>query len=126
MEVSATEDSQRDLISHFRDNFEVILYIATSEDGFIAEADGSVDWLNNFSKDNFDTGSETKTGNEPDDCGYSEFYASVDINVMGRKTYEQVIRRVRVLFCLSTFHGFRALMVAQGAERWGPVPMIRV
>ena len=43
MEVSATEDSMRDPISHFRDNFEVILYIATSEDGFIAEADGGVD-----------------------------------------------------------------------------------
>ncbi len=63
----------------------------TSEDGFIAEADGSVDWLNNFGKDNFDAGSDSKAESEPDDGGYSEFYESIDINVMGRKTFEQAL-----------------------------------
>ncbi|MDH4164323.1 MAG: dihydrofolate reductase family protein [Nitrospirota bacterium] len=50
----------------------LILYIATSLDGYIARADGSIDWL--FSDQ---------------DYGYREFFAGVDTVVMGRKTYEQ-------------------------------------
>ena len=50
----------------------IILYIASSLDGFIARTDGSVDWL--FSDQ---------------DYGYQEFYNSIDTVVMGRKTYEQ-------------------------------------
>ena len=52
----------------------VILYIASSLDGFIARSDGSVDWL-------FTDG----------DCGYASFYKSIDTVVMGRKTYEQAL-----------------------------------
>lgn len=44
----------------------VILYIAASLNGKIARADGSVAWLNDFSSP------------ENSDCGYSNFYQSVE------------------------------------------------
>ncbi len=56
------------------------LYIACSLDGFIAREDGSIDWL-------------TKYDNNPEtDYGYSEFYESIGTVLMGRKTYEQVLK----------------------------------
>ncbi|HEV2469548.1 MAG TPA: dihydrofolate reductase family protein [Candidatus Sulfotelmatobacter sp.] len=51
------------------------VFIGTSVDGFIARADGSLDFL-------------PADGGEPH--GYSEFFASVDALVIGRKTYETV------------------------------------
>lgn len=51
---------------------EVVLFIATSLDGYIASPDGTVDWLFHDA-----------------DYGYTEFMASVDAVVMGRKTWEQ-------------------------------------
>jgi len=54
-------------------------YIAMSFDGFIARKDGSIDWL-------------PQPKDFPDeDFGYKEFYSSVDVIVMGRKTYEQIL-----------------------------------
>ncbi len=53
---------------------DIILFIASSLDGFIARPDGSVDWL---FMDN--------------DYGYNEFYRSIDVVLMGRKTYEQTL-----------------------------------
>ena len=50
----------------------VVLFIATSLDGYIANPDGTVDWLFHDA-----------------DYGYTEFMASVDAVVMGRKTWEQ-------------------------------------
>jgi dihydrofolate reductase len=55
------------------------LYIATSLDGYIARADGSVDWLDSFPHP------------EGEDYGYAEFYAGIGTVVMGRVTYEQVL-----------------------------------
>jgi dihydrofolate reductase len=52
------------------------VFVGTSLDGFIARADGSLDFL--------DAG-----GSEPH--GYEEFMASVDALVIGRKTYETVL-----------------------------------
>lgn len=52
----------------------LILYIATSIDGFIAYPDGNVDWL--FIDD---------------DYGYLKFYESVDTLLMGRRTYDQIL-----------------------------------
>ena len=52
----------------------VVLYIATSLDGFIARSDGRVDWL--FTDE---------------DYGYSAFFETIDTLIMGRKTYEQVL-----------------------------------
>ena len=54
---------------------EVILYIAASLDGYIAREDGAIDWLS--AVDRPDT-----------DYGYAQFYQSIDVAVMGRKTYE--------------------------------------
>jgi len=52
------------------------VFIGTSLDGFIARADGSIDWL------------PTGGGEEH---GYEAFIASVDALVIGRKTYETVL-----------------------------------
>ena len=49
----------------------IVLFIASSLDGFIAREDGGIDWL-------FSDG----------DYGYSKFFKSVDTVIMGRKTYE--------------------------------------
>ena len=56
----------------------IIVYIATSADGYIARPDGDVEWLNR----------------RPDNVGYGmdEFYASVDTILWGRKTYDWVIQ----------------------------------
>ena len=57
---------------------DIVLYIATSLDGFIATPNGGIDWL-----------SAIETPEE--DYGYEAFYASVDALVMGRRTYDQVL-----------------------------------
>jgi len=49
----------------------VVLFAASSLDGFIARPDGAIDWL-------FQDG----------DYGFSEFMETVDSVVLGRKTYE--------------------------------------
>lgn len=54
------------------------VFIAASLDGFIARADGDIDWLTPFA-----------TGGE--DTGYDAFMASVDGVVMGRGTFEKVL-----------------------------------
>ena len=57
------------------------VFIATSLDGFIAREDGGLDWLD-----------QANAGVPPgEDCGYSEFMASVDALVMGRHTFEKVL-----------------------------------
>jgi dihydrofolate reductase len=54
----------------------VSVFIGTSLDGFIARADGDLDWL-------------PEGGGEPH--GYTEFMASVDALVIGRMTFEKVL-----------------------------------
>lgn len=51
----------------------VRLYFATSLDGFIADREGSVDWLE---------------AHDPRNYGYDAFFADVGAVVMGRRTYE--------------------------------------
>lgn len=60
------------------------VYIATTLDGYIARENGALDWL---------PGSDGKPepGFENEDFGYAEFTKSVDVLVMGRKTYELVL-----------------------------------
>ena len=58
----------------------VSVYIATSLDGFIARADGGIDWL-------VDAGDP----NDPEDYGYAAFMAGVDCLVMGRNTFEMAM-----------------------------------
>lgn len=55
----------------------IIVYIATSADGFIARADGSVDWLDRPSpKGNY---------------GMGAFYQSIDTILWGRKTCDMAL-----------------------------------
>jgi dihydrofolate reductase len=56
---------------------EVIYYVAASMDGYIATADGAVDWLAPFHT-------------AGDDHGYAAFIATLSGIVMGRRTYDQV------------------------------------
>jgi dihydrofolate reductase len=58
----------------------VTLYIATSVDGYIADEDGSVTWLEEFEE----------SASDDDIENYTTFYESVDCLVMGARTYEQV------------------------------------
>ncbi len=57
----------------------IILYIASSIDGFIADKDGAVDWL------------ESIPNPEKTDYGYAEFFDSIDTTIMGYSTYAQLI-----------------------------------
>ncbi|MDJ0705226.1 MAG: dihydrofolate reductase family protein [Leptolyngbyaceae cyanobacterium MO_188.B28] len=59
----------------------VSVFIATSLDGFIARADGAIDWLDEANA----------MVPEGEDCGYQAFMTTVDVLIMGRNTYEQVL-----------------------------------
>jgi len=59
---------------------QVILYAATSLDGFIADKEGKVDWL-----------SDPALAIEGEDFGYAEFYDSIDTTLMGYKTYSDIL-----------------------------------
>lgn len=56
----------------------LILYIAMSRDGFIAGADGQLDFLDPYQV-------------EGEDYGYSEFMHNIGSIIVGRKTYETVL-----------------------------------
>ena len=56
----------------------IIVYIATSADGYIARSDGSVDWLN-----------RPRTAG---DYGMKAFFKSIDTILFGRKTYDQSLK----------------------------------
>jgi dihydrofolate reductase len=53
----------------------VRFYVATSLDGFIADREGSVDWLAPY---------------EPHNYGYDRFLGEIGAIVMGRRTYELI------------------------------------
>jgi dihydrofolate reductase len=59
-----------------KNNRKLVLFIATSLDGYIATKDDSLEWL-------------FKVEGEGDN-GYSEFYETVDTVIMGRKTYDWI------------------------------------
>lgn len=54
----------------------IVYYVTASVDGFIAEEDGGIDWLQ---------------GAPEEDYGYAEFYAGIDSILLGRATYEQTL-----------------------------------
>lgn len=58
-------------------NRKLIFYGAISVDGYIARENDSLDWL---------LGTEGE-----EEIGYSDFYATVDTVLMGRKTYDQIL-----------------------------------
>lgn len=55
----------------------VTAYMATSLDGFIAREDGNLDWLS--------------VVDAAIDYGYEAYMATIDVVVMGRKTFEKVL-----------------------------------
>ena len=55
----------------------LILYIAISLDGYIAEKDGNISFLD-------------ETPNPSPDLGYEKFYHSVQAMILGGKTYRQI------------------------------------
>jgi dihydrofolate reductase len=57
----------------------VHVYIAASLDGYIADRNGSLDWL---------TGIQDPSGG---DFGFAEFISGIDAVVMGRKTFDTVV-----------------------------------
>ncbi|MDD3079667.1 MAG: dihydrofolate reductase family protein [Paludibacter sp.] len=59
-------------------NNHVVLYIAMSLDGFIADKNGEIDFLHKVEVEN-------------EDYGYSRFLQSVGSVIMGRKTYDKVM-----------------------------------
>jgi dihydrofolate reductase len=59
-----------------------VSFIAASLDGYVADAAGSIDWLERAN-------AVVPAG---EDFGYGRFIASVDAMVMGRLTFEQVLR----------------------------------
>ena len=59
----------------------IIVYIATSADGFIARKDGAVDWLDRPAPKGVDYGLEA-------------FYKSIDTILYGRKTYDVAVKFV--------------------------------
>lgn len=56
-----------------------IVYVAASLDGFIADKDGGLDWLNSISNP------------EGIDFGYTDFIDRIDALIIGRVTYETVL-----------------------------------
>lgn len=54
------------------------VFIAASLDGYIARSDGGIDWLSCVERPG-------------EDYGFGEFYASVDVLVLGRKSWEKAL-----------------------------------
>jgi dihydrofolate reductase len=73
----------------------IVLYIASSLDGFIARRNGDITWLDEFNV-------------EGEDYGYSEFLNGVEIIVMGSKTYEQVLS-----FSKWPYEGFKTYVLTK-------------
>lgn len=60
----------------------IVLNLAISLDGYIADEDGGFDWITGHGDNGLDT---------EQDYPFSDFLATVDVAVMGRKSYEQGI-----------------------------------
>ena len=56
-----------------------ILYIAVSLDAYIADRNGSVDWIKG--QDDLDESEDT----------FTPFFDSVDTVIMGKRTYDQIV-----------------------------------
>ena len=63
----------------------IILYIASSVDGFIAREDGSVDWLAAYEQNQ-------------EEIGYEDFYKTIGSIIMGHTIYEQVLSFGKYLY----------------------------
>lgn len=66
------------------ENRTVVLYIGISLDGYIATKDDSLEWLLNTQGSG--------------DNGFSEFYDTVDTIIMGRRTYDWIMKQEKGRF----------------------------
>jgi len=64
-----------------KNNRKLVLYIATSLDGYIAQPNDDLSFLNRVQK-------------EDEDYGYHDFLATVDTVILGRRTYDWVMKQV--------------------------------
>lgn len=80
------------------------VFIATSLDGFIARANGDLDWL---------TGAETVSAEQ--DYGYQEFMDTVDSIVVGRNTFELVLT-----FDTWPYSGKKVVVLSSGPDAIPP------
>lgn len=55
----------------------IVLFIATSLDGYIARENGDINWLNDVQGEG--------------DNGFTEFYKTIDTIIMGKTTYDHVL-----------------------------------
>jgi dihydrofolate reductase len=62
----------------------IVLFIAQSLDGYIATKEDSLDWLFNIEGEG--------------DNGYSEFFETVDTVLMGKRTYDWIIKQEKGQF----------------------------
>ncbi len=60
----------------------IIVYIANSLDGYIADKNMSIDWLNECATNDNEEGS------------YDTFYNSIDTVILGKTTYNQIIKEL--------------------------------
>lgn len=67
------------LQKHWINMRKIKLYIATSIDGYIARSDGDLDWLTGFPNP------------EKTDYGYQTLFESIDIVIMGGRTYRDIL-----------------------------------
>jgi dihydrofolate reductase len=63
-------------------------YCAASLDGYIAEADDTIEWLTGYE------GRYEGNGAQPIEGGYDDFYAEVGALVIGSVTYEWILRHI--------------------------------
>lgn len=93
----------------------VSVYIAASLDGFIARPNGGLDWLRAGEAARAGPGETEFAGVE--DYGYQEFFDSVDVIVVGRKTFEKVLT-----FEQWPYDAKRVVVLSSGAV---PIPCAR-
>ncbi len=84
----------------------VSVFFAQSLDGYIARGDGGLDWL--------DLANRAVPPGE--DCGFAEFFASTDVLVLGRKSFEKVLEFPEWPY------GARPVVVLSGHGASLPVP----
>lgn len=94
-----------------RDMRKIVLYIAMSLDGYIADANGGVSWLRGQDPDNESEGS------------YPEFVRDIDTVVMGWETYYQVITELSPDGMIDRFYiSVIPVLLGAGVRLFGELP----
>ena len=90
----------------------VIVYRATSADGYIARSNGRAEWLNRRP--------------HKYDYGMKQFYASIDTTLLGRKTYDRTVYYCEKIGKPPEFDAkVPHRLLAQAAAKSGPRSRVR-